>query len=238
MGIDKIENVVYNKSVLYDTLFESDVVCIKMFLFNNVDEDIIKNVNCTEKRYSGGEIIYDYDNYSRALGYVADGTVIIEQNGVALKLMREGDVFGAASLFNEAEDYVSVIKAKTACKIIFFKQETISKLITENSVIALNYITFLSERIRYLNTKIAAFTAGSAEERLAKYIMDIYNDTYNVELKGLSYSNLASSLDIGRASLYRVINSFIKQGLIEKNGRRIIIKDIDKINRIIKNDKE
>ena len=209
-----------------------------IFLFHNVDDDIVKNVSYFKKNYNAGGIIYDYDNYSRALGYVAEGTVIIEQNGVSLKVARAGDVFGVASLFNNADDYVSVIRAKTVCTIIFFSQETIQRLITENSVIALNYITFLSERIRYLNMKIAAFTAGRAEERFAKYIVDICNETETTEIRGLSYSALASSLDIGRASLYRVINSFITQGVIEKDGRRIIIKDIDKINKIIKNVKE
>ena len=206
----------------------------EIFLFRNVDNDILKNINYAERSYVSGDVIYDYDNYSRALGYVAKGTVIIEQNGVSLKLAHAGDVFGAASLFNTADDYVSVIKAKTACTIIFFSQETIQKLITENSVIAVNYITFLSERIRYLNMKISSFTAGNAEERLAKYFVDRYNETENTEFKGISYSSLASSLDIGRASLYRAMSTFTEQGMIEKDGRRIIIKDINKINKIIK----
>jgi len=205
-----------------------------IFLFNNVSDDIVKDIMYTEKSFDTGDIIYDYKNYSRALGYISNGTVIIEQNGVPLKIARMGELFGAASLFNTADDYVSVIRAKTKCKIIFLSQETINDLITQNSVIALNYITFLSERIRYLNTKIASFTAGTVKERLVKYIIDVYKETESTELIGLSYSRLASSLNIGRASLYRVIDELIAQGLIAKNGSRIIIKDINKINEIIK----
>ena len=224
--------LVYNKSVLFDTLFKDGDKIKNIFLFRNVIDEIINSVTYTELRFDPGDVIYDHKNYSRALGYISQGTVIIEQNGVPLKIARTGESFGAASLFNNADDYVSVIRAKTKCRIIFLSQETIHELITQNSVIALNYITFLSERIRYLNNKIASFTAGTVKERLAKYIVDVYNETESMELNGLSYSRLASSLNIGRASLYRVIDEFIEEGMIIKDNRRIIIKDIDKINEI------
>lgn len=202
-------------------------------MFNNVSDSVIENIDYVEKCYNTGDVIYDRDDYSRALGYIVEGNVAIEQNNVSLKTAHAGDIFGAASLFNNEQDYVSLIKAASKCVIIFISQATMRDLITQNSTIALNYITFLSERIRYLNNKIAAFTAGTAEERFAKYIIDMHEETKSLEMPGLTYSHLASSLDIGRASLYRVIDSFIGQGMIAKDGRRIIIKDINKIYKTI-----
>lgn len=205
----------------------------EIFLFKNVNHDVLKNIKYVKNNYNYGEVIYEYDNYSRALGCVMNGIVIIEQNGVTLKHAYEGDVFGVASLFNDSKEYVSIIRAKTKCVILFINQEVIRELIMENHIIAFNYITFLSDRIRYLNNKIASFTAGTVEERFAKYLIDLYEETESDKLSGLVYSRLASSLDVGRASLYRVIDNFIAQDMIIKDGRQIVIKDIEKIKKII-----
>lgn len=194
---------------------------------------MLESVKYVKNNYNSGEIIYEYDNYSRALGCVIDGIVTIEQNGVTLKNAYVGEVFGAASLFNDSNEYVSIIRAKTKCVILFINQEVMRELIMENHLIAFNYITFLSDRIRYLNNKIASFTAGTVEERFAKYLVDLYEKTESEKISGLVYSRLASSLDVGRASLYRVIDNFIAQDIITKNGRQIVIKDIEKIKKII-----
>ncbi len=44
---------------------------------------------------------------------------------------------------------------------------------------------------------------------------------------------LASFLGIGRASLYRMIDSFTENGLIEKDGKEIIIKNPEALKKLL-----
>ena len=84
--------------------------------------------------------------------------------------------------------------------------------------LALNYIKFLSGRIEFLNLKIDAFTATDAAQKLSLYL---YNST-SEETKNLT--ELAKRLNMGRASLYRAVEALEKEGIIEKNGKKITVK--------------
>ena len=105
----------------------------------------------------------------------------------------------------------------------------------ENSGIAENYIAYLSQRIYFLTDKIDAFTAGSAEMRLANRLI---NDS-KIDEKGKRYtivanlSLLARELDIGRASLYRAFDFFESVGAIIREGKKIFITDTAKL--VVKN---
>ena len=86
-----------------------------------------------------------------------------------------------------------------------------------------NYLTLLSDKIVYLNKKIAVLTAASAEKKLALYI---YEHMINREFTpGTSLSELASVLQMGRASLYRAIDELTEKKIISKQGKKITVLD-------------
>lgn len=211
-----------------------------IFLFNGVDKNIIKyaiaDSGYKKMKYIAGDMIFDSNNYIKALGYIIRGKILIEKNNIPLKISGTGEVFGAASLFieNENDGYVTQIKAKTKCEILFIEESLLCELIKIDSAVAINYIKFLSQKIRYLNNKIDSFTSGTAESKLLKFLYSEYNEHKSVVITDINYKNLASSLDIGRASLYRAIDNFVKQKLIIKNNKQIILTDINKIQTIIK----
>lgn len=68
-------------------------------------------------------------------------------------------MFGAAALFGKDSGYVSTVISKTASDVLFVSESKVKELITSDSQVALAYISFLSDRIRFLNRKISAFTA-------------------------------------------------------------------------------
>ena len=123
--------------------------------------------------------------------------------------------------------YVTEITAEKDSVIFFVPSEVLGSLITENGEFALSYIGFLTDRIRFLNRRISELSAGGAERKLAKYLLERDSD------KPVSMTELASFLGIGRASLYRIIDGFTGNGFIEKNGRTIAVLDRDALCRLI-----
>ena len=86
-----------------------------------------------------------------------------------------------------------------------------------------NYIRLLSEKVRFLNRRIADFTASDTERKLAGYLAACPADDRGIIRP--NRSALARTLDIGRASLYRALDCFESKGLIRKADRGIQIVD-------------
>ena len=177
------------------------------------------------KEFADGETVYDNLHAMPALGFLVDGGAEIlrarEGCAVFLRSMQRGDVFGAAVLFSESEAYVTVVRAKGNTKVLFLSETEARGLMLSDPRAALGYIAFLSEKIRFLNRKIATFTAGSATEKLASYILQYAcGERFTPPI---SYSRIAESLGLGRASLYRAIDELCALGAIRKEQKDIII---------------
>ena len=82
-------------------------------------------------------------------------------------------------------------------------------------------------QVDFLTDKIEAYTAGSADSRLANHLADS-NEKDESGRKFVTVNNLsllARELDIGRASLYRALDYFETTGAVIREGKRIIITD-------------
>ena len=136
-----------------------------------------------------------------------------------------GAIFGIANLYAKELDFPTRISAKSVCNVLFIKKQALRELIENDKSTLKNFLAFQSNKIVYLNKKINAFTAGSAERRLALFLSD--NAVNGVYSENVSMSALAEMLDIGRASLYRALDKLEAEGCIERSGKIIIIKDLD-----------
>lgn len=139
-----------------------------------------------------------------------------------LRQLSAGDVFGAAAVF-AAQPEISVIKAETEVTLFRISKETIRTLMQSDAAFLDEYLSFLSNRIAFLNSKISCVTAGSAESKLSKWLLE--NAGADVYKLPVSISDLARLLDIGRASLYRAFDELAVRGCIEKEGSMIRILD-------------
>ena len=137
-----------------------------------------------------------------------------------LNRLSRGDVFGAASVFFEEHESVSTVVAGTKCRVLFIERDCLETIIKSDFSVASAYIEFLSGKIYFLNKKIIAFTAGSAEAALSCYLLERadMSDTVAVNM-----TRLASALNIGRTTLYRAADALVREGLIACDGKEIRI---------------
>ena len=162
--------------------------------------------------------------FAEMLGVLLTGKLQIlsadEERTVLLCTATKGHVFGAASLFLENQAPVSRLVAQNECSLLLLERDAVRSLMVADPAFMDAYLRFLAERVRFLNGKIRAFTAGSTERRLALWL------TEHAEagiLHAPPLSTLADTLDIGRASLYRALDKLEAEGLIERNGRDITL---------------
>lgn len=209
------------------------------FLFYTLDEAerSIANRILTFKEvlYKSGDTVLSMGETAHSIAYIAEGCVAVyrdsAQRSVLLNRLPCGSTFGASSLFGKDENFPTHLIAKASTRILFVSQETLESLFSQIPKTAVNYIRFLTDRIRFLNGKIRSFASGTNEEKLARFLLE-NEDNGKIFVKNLS--SLASSLSLGRASLYREIESMTASGLISRSKNTIEILNKQNLERITK----
>ena len=213
----------------------------KTFLFNGVDrgtiEHLLKNITIEEKSFVKGDTIYSPVEYEKKIGFVYSGECIVARDThgsfVPLNVLRKYNSFGIIAILSDSNEFPTVIKAKNSCTVLFFSACDVISMLKEHHTVSMNIISFLTAKINFLNDKIAAFSAGSVEEKLASYILGIYKKYNSLEFE-LNKKNSAEALNCGRASLYRAIEALETGGYISVENKKIHINDLEGLERIRK----
>lgn len=170
-------------------------------------------LSCRRQSFSAGETIYSTGSFEKSLGIVLSGKVEIsgaaEGKSVKLNAIGKSGIFGVAALFGAERDYVSTVTSKTASEILFVTEPEMKRIISSDDAVMLAYVSFLSEKIRFLNGKITAFTAKNTDAAVALFLLGKSEDDISVNM-----SRLSRQLDIGRTSLYRSFDNLTSLGAI------------------------
>ena len=197
-------------------------------LKTNEKKDII---NCfgNTVTFKKGEVIYSKDRFSNAIGYIVKGkatAVTDNDDNIHLRAFEKGSCFGAAAIFGGSEHYISTITAKSDVTILFITENILKDIFIKYPKTATNYIEFLSDKIRFLNTKLSVISCQSADDTVLKYLLGNINEDNTVTLKSMTL--LASGLGLGRATLYRSLDTLQEKGIILRENN---------IVKVIKNEK-
>ncbi len=213
---------------------------MKTELFHGVPQTVLMKIinayDCTTEDFKKGDIVFSPDRFTRCLGIVLSGRLrVTKENAddrpIVMSTLSAGKLFGAAALFNDETQYATHIRALEPCRILFVSERLIKRAIEREPKIAENYIRYLSERILFLNRKIYSLTAGTAEQKLAGFLLDNLTESAYSELP---MNKLADALNMSRASLYRAMDTLTQSGAIIKNGKEICISNIEVLKSYIK----
>ena len=215
----------------------------KLFLFKSTDFDTINSeLSITESsvtlEYNDGDVILSSSENISGIGIITEGKAAITSsertNSPFLRLLNVGDTFGAASLFNKQTGYFTAVTAVGNCKVLYITTDTILALFERYPITAINYIEFLSDRIAFLNKKVSTFTAQSTEARIAYYIYQLTNGEAVKATLPFSYSMLSEHLGIGRASLYRALDTMCENKIITRDSKSITVLSTERLLNMLK----
>ena len=176
--------------------------------------------------FAKGEIIYSPHDFRRCLGLLLQGSVRVSKGALVVSVLRAGDLFGAAALFNDCEDYATTLTALSDCLVMFFPQPVIRALLAQSPVFAENYVRYLSGRIRFLSSRLDALSAGTAVRKVSQYLLAILVGTGAV---CISATALCRQLGVSRASLYRAFEVLEADGAIRRAQKQIQVLDPQKL---------
>ncbi|MBQ7288579.1 MAG: Crp/Fnr family transcriptional regulator [Clostridia bacterium] len=160
----------------------------------------------------------------RNLCFLLSGSAkVLSQDGcMVMRRMQAGEFFGAAGLFC-TESEIGNVTASSPGILACIDESYLRRLMEEEPQFAVNYICFLSGRIRFLNDKIFSLTGKRPEERVL-YVLQNHADADGCVNLPFSMGELANRLHIGRSSLYRAIDRLVSSNQIERKNHLFYIK--------------
>ena len=188
------------------------------------------------KSFSKGQVVFSPQNQERCIGLIVTGQASVSkgaQNHLIISKLQAGELFGAVTLFSGKKKFVNTITASTPCRIIFFYYDSVLELMKIEPLVWQNYISYLSDRIYFLNDRIDEFTACSASGKLAIYLEECFKGKDEGKLS-VSMTALSKVLGIGRSSLYRALDELEQSGAIKHSGKQITILNRDILNEYAK----
>ncbi len=197
-----------------ETPMTKPIYCLSScYLFQGMTEEDVSRalllLSPTRHSFASGEIILNTDDTHHRLYFIESGSVRISRtvdgNPVLLNVAKAGDCFGVASLFGNCEKYPTIVTAKGVTSLQIVEEDALAACFASFPQTALAHIRFLSEKIRFLNDKLDSLSGRSSISKLAKFLTTNADTETGVVSSPLSMKQIASSLDIGRASLYRLL---------------------------------
>ena len=199
----------------------------KTKIFKDADESLLKTVlkdYANTVSYHKNDIVLSKENYSPVICIIIKGEARVSKGDTVISHLKSGEIFGAAFLYNQNYNFENKVTALSSLKVVIIEKNGIDYLIENDKSVSFNYVSYLSERIGFLNGKIEGYTQSSAEEKLLLYLQKNCDNTNGKCEISVSMTELSRVLHISRASLYRVIEALENQEKICRDGKKIYLK--------------
>ncbi len=220
----KISNAEYIKKILASDLFLN---CSSAF------KDLVISSGEIVSFDPGKEFLID-NNCSSHIGIILEGKAVVYSGlgseSTPLRFLTSGDIYGVAGIFLD-QPIVSKIYAINHCCVFMLTKEHIYDLFKHDTdgTFRTSLLVLLSKKVRFLNNRFRNVCAGTNEQKLALYLLSNATDSGTIHVK-VPMKDLAAALGMGRASLYRAIESLEKSGYITRDSDSFTIKDVDALS--------
>ena len=152
-------------------------------------------------------------------------------NQKVVEIIRPGQSFGEAVMFMQ-KPYVLMAQALTECRLLFIAKDTIFQEMRNAPDFCQRLIAGLALRLHGLIKDLEIYSLCSGRERIVCYLLGEMSDAEGntpdgrVEICLATHKGtIASRLNLTQEHFSRVLHELADDGLIEVDGRRIIVPD-------------
>ncbi|RPI17122.1 MAG: Crp/Fnr family transcriptional regulator [Ignavibacteriae bacterium] len=226
----------------------------KIFLFSELNQDHLEVVGKISrvKKYNKGDIIFfDTEPY---LGFY----VVLKGMVKIYKISKDGrehivhlvdmlNTFAEVPLFENAGEILekefkypaNAMAIEDNTEVMLLPARPFIQLIETTPKLSIKMISGFAKRLRHLNNHIEVITLKDVTKRVAGYILNEYKsnqrksnipeEKQNIISLKISKNDLASYLGTILETLSRTFRKLHDDGIIEVEGKNIVIKDLRKL---------
>lgn len=186
-----------------------------------------------------GEYVYEVGDRANNIYLVTKGAIKcfkIDINGKELitELVNEDNFLGFTPLQNYAPYTESGMAVKDA-EVIAITKSILRELLGKNQNISIELMNVITDNVYKIKEQLLQMAYSSVRKKTAQTLLQfaktIGKGNQKISIKA-SRSDLASVAGIATESLIRMLSNFKKEGLIDINGREIVILNLEKLDSI------
>lgn len=176
-----------------------------------------------KKRYKRSERLVEAGQKTNMLFVILSGTanvVVTNSSGKELVLatLGAGDCIGEMSLLDNQPHSATVVTA-TQVDVLVLTRDGFNSCILHNAQMAVAVMRGLVKRLRKANQKIASLALLSVFGRVARYVLEMAEETPSGQLivrKKISHAAIAREVGASREMVSKALKEFEAQGFIRK----------------------
>lgn len=213
----------------------------KIPAFSQLKEKDIKRIGeiTIERSFRKGAIIFMEGDPGEAFYFIKSGKVKVYKTTPdgrehIFTILSEGGVFAEVTLFNDIP-YPASAEVLEDAEIGMIKNKELEDLIRTNADIALQIIKVLSKKLFSSQQKVKELALGDTYTRIAKTLITFAEDhgtqtSNGIEIRlNISRQELANMIGTARETVSRSLSQFKKEGSIDIEGKKITIKNMEKL---------
>lgn len=204
-------------------------------------DELVKLAECKSSHtVKKGDIIFEEGETINGIYCVKDGICKLTKlspNGKdhIVKLIKKGELLGQRSLISDEPVNLSAI-ALEDMEVCFIPKNEVMVFFDKNNQFSMNVMKTICGDLKEADDHMVNMAQKTVKERLAEtllYLQETFgkNDDNTLKVQ-LSRDELASMIGTATESCIRLLSDFNKLGLIELSGKKIILKDINKLKKI------
>lgn len=202
-------------------------------------ETIFREILYRIEKYKAGEFVRFRGDSCDDLLILLDGKVKTEMqdfNGkvVRIEVMDAPSLLASGFLFATDNVFPVDVITITDCSFLTIPKKSVIDLCRKNEKFLLNLLQDMGDRLVFLSEKLYMLTLRTLKEKIADYILSLCKDKQCVVSVPLTKEELSQVFGVARPSLSRAFADLARDGILEMDGRKIIIKDFEKLKALIK----
>ncbi len=193
-------------------------------------------------KLKSGEIVFLEHEPGDSVYLIQKGTIkiskVVEDNEKTMAMLEPGALFGEMSIIENAPRSATAI-AQTDAELLFFKKENFDVLLQSNPPMALRLLTIFAKRIYEQKRRLMILALEDDEHKVLDVILMLAeqdgcntNSIQEVEINSNS-EQIAAWAAINPVFSKKVLDHYSKFGRISFKGDKILVKNINEIQRIV-----
>jgi len=204
-------------------------------------DELVKLSDCkTSHIIKKGEVIFEEGENVNGIYCIKDGICKLTKlsaNGKdhIVKLVTKGELLGQRSMISDEPVNLSAV-ALEDMQVCFIPKSEVMGYFDKNNQFSMNVMKTICGDLKDADDHMVNLAQKTVKERLAEtllYLNDTFGKNEDNSLKvQLSRDELASMIGTATESCIRLLSDFNKLGLIELNGKKIVLKDINALKKL------
>jgi CRP-like cAMP-binding protein len=193
-----------------------------------------------ERKFERGECLFHQGDRGDGVLLLLDGRVKVCLIGCSgqktmLRIHLPGSLIGMSALgaLQVRDATATALEAVTTVELTLADMQAV---LLEDSALGLRVMRMLLDRLADLHSRLADLQAASVDQRLARVLLALgQRDPIAAATPtiSLTHEDLSNMVGARRPTVTSALNRFVHDGLIEKCGRNIVVRDPERLTRLL-----